>query len=227
MNTGIQDAYNLAWKLALVIKGVAAESLLDTYNEERLANAKRLLQSTDRLFELAAGSHWLLAFIRTTIFPPVAGFMASLEAVSRRVFPLISQIGINYRDFPLSEHTDDEFEHVKAGDRMPYFLVEGKTIFDKLSAPKFHLLVFSNAQQSIGDEFEEQFGAVADYDVVPLDARVREIFGTESDFSVFLRPDNYIAFISSEISLNKVREYLNRLHPQKGTNTLNEGKSTV
>ena len=217
MNTGIQDAYNLAWKLALVIKGVAAESLLDTYNEERLANAKRLLQSTDRMFELAAGSHWLLAFIRTTIFPPVAGFMASLEAVSRRVFPLISQIGINYRDFPLSEHTDDEFEHVKAGDRMPYFLVDGKTIFDKLSAPKFHLLVFSNAQQSIGEEFEEQFAAIADYDVVPLDVRVREIFGTEREFSVFLRPDNYIAFISSEISLNKVREYLDRLQPQRGT----------
>ena len=211
MNTGIQDAYNLAWKLALVIKGFAAESLLDTYNEERLANARRLLHSTDRMFELAAGSHWLLAFIRTTIFPPVAGFMASLEAVSRRVFPLISQIGINYRDDWLSEHTDDEFEHVKAGDRLPYFLVEGKTIFDKLTEPKFHLLAFSNADQSIEKEFEEQFGAVADYHVVPIDAQVREIFGADREFSVFLRPDNYIAFISSEISQNEVREYLNRL----------------
>src|ERR1051325_599394 len=91
MNTGIQDAYNLAWKLALVIKGFAAESLLDTYNEERLANAKRLLDTTDRMFELAAGSSWLMSFIRTTIFPPVAGFMASLESVSWRIFPLISQ----------------------------------------------------------------------------------------------------------------------------------------
>ena len=212
MNTGIQDAYNLAWKLALVIKGVAAESLLDTYNEERLANARRLLQSTDRMFELAAGSHWLLSFIRTTIFPPVAGFMASLETVSRRVFPLISQIGINYRNAPLSEHTDDEFEEVKAGDRLPYFLVDGKTIFDKLIEPKFHLLVFSNADETIGKDFEKEFGAVADYHVVPLDARVREIFGTDKEFSIFLRPDNYIAFISSEISLNKVREYLDKIH---------------
>src|SRR5262249_39725395 len=122
MNTGIQDAYNLAWKLALVVKGVAAESLLDTYNEERLANAKRWLDTTDRMFELAAGSSWLMSFLRTTIFPPVAGFMASLEAVSKRVFPLISQIGINYRDDSLSEHTDDEFEDVKAGDRLPYFV---------------------------------------------------------------------------------------------------------
>src|SRR6185503_6734691 len=62
MNTGIQDAYNLAWKLALVIKGVAGQSILETYNDERLANAKRLLDSTDRMFELAAGSSWLMSF---------------------------------------------------------------------------------------------------------------------------------------------------------------------
>ncbi|HEX8189138.1 MAG TPA: FAD-dependent monooxygenase, partial [Pyrinomonadaceae bacterium] len=55
MNTGIQDAYNLAWKMALVLKGRAGERLLDTYNEERLENAKNLLRTTDRMFQLAAG----------------------------------------------------------------------------------------------------------------------------------------------------------------------------
>src|SRR6185369_8193170 len=115
MNTGIGDAYNLGWKLALVVKGSASEELLDTYNEERLANAQRLLESTDRMFEFAAGSHWLMSFIRTTIFPPVAGFVASLETFSKRIFPLISQIGINYRNASLSQHTADERENVKAG----------------------------------------------------------------------------------------------------------------
>ena len=120
--------------------------MLDTYNEERLANAQRLLESTDRMFELAAGSHWLMSFIRTTIFPPVAGFVASLESVSKRMFPLISQIGINYRDASLSQHTRDEHD-VEAGDRLPYFLVDGKSIFDKLKEPKFHLLLFSNSNR--------------------------------------------------------------------------------
>jgi 2-polyprenyl-6-methoxyphenol hydroxylase-like FAD-dependent oxidoreductase len=216
MNSGIQDAYNLAWKLALVVKGVAGERLLDTYNEERLANAKRLLESTDRMFELAAGSHWLLSFIRTTIFPPVAGFIASLETVSKRVFPLISQIGINYRDGWLSEHTGEEFDGVEAGDRLPYFLVDGNTIYDKLTEPKFHLLVFSNTDRPIGNEFEREFADLVDYHVVPLDWHVQEIFGTEKEFCVFLRPDNYIAFISSEISLDRVRGYLSRIEPQGG-----------
>lgn len=207
MNTGIQDAYNLAWKLALVVKGIARQELLESYNEERLANAQRLLESTDRMFELAAGSHWLMAFLRTTIFPPIAGFVASLESVSKRIFPLISQIGINYRNFSLSEHTDDESDDVKAGDRLPYFLVDGHSIFDKLMEPKFHLLLFSNNK----DASEPEPGDLVDYHVIPITERVKEIFERDDEFSVFLRPDNYIAFISSEMSPRMVAEYLQRL----------------
>ena len=207
MNTGIGDAYNLAWKLALVIKGAAGESLLDTYNEERLANAKRLLDSTDRMFELAAGSSWLMSFLRTTIFPPVAGFMASLDAVSKRVFPLISQIGINYRkDDLLSEHTDDEFEDVRAGDRLPYFLVDGESIFEQLKAPKFHVLLFGKGEC---DQFA-QFGDLVDCHRLSIDARISEIFGTEDDFGLLLRPDNHIAFIESVITPEQVADYFKR-----------------
>src|SRR5678815_1398048 len=166
MNTGIQDAYNLAWKLALVTKGKAGLELLDTYNEERLANAQRLLESTDRMFELAAGSHWLMAFIRTTIFPPVAGFVASLESVSKRIFPLISQIGINYRKGKLSDHTDDESDDVKAGDRLPYFIIDGQSIFDKLKEPKFQVLLFSNSDRS--EACEEFRSELIDCHVIPV-----------------------------------------------------------
>ena len=209
MNTGIQDAYNLAWKLALVIKGHATAQLLDTYNEERLANAKRLLDSTDRMFELAAGSHWLMSFFRTVLFPPLAGLMTSIDAVRTRIFTLISQIGINYRGDWLSQETDDEKGDAKAGDRLPYFTVDGQSIFNKLKQPGFHLLVFSNReQQEFCSEFQKHFAHLADCQVVPIDARVREIFENENDFAVLLRPDNYIAFISSEISLTTVRDYL-------------------
>ncbi len=212
MNTGIGDAYNLAWKLAVVIKGFAAARLLDTYNEERLANAQRLLESTDRIFEFAAGSNWLLALFRTTIFPTVAGYMTSIDPIRKRLFPLISQIGITYRDHTLSRHTSDEPDDVKAGDRLPFFLVDGKSIFDHLKEPKFHMLVFSNTDHdSLREKFEREFGDVADCHVVPVDSRVREIFEKEDDFMVFLRPDNHIAFISSEISTNAARDYLSRI----------------
>src|SRR4051812_13846324 len=148
MDTGIPDGYNLAGKVALAVKGQADERLLDTYNEERLENAKNLLRTTDRMFQLVAGPEWFLEFIRTNVFPAVAGFVFRFDAVKKFVFPLVSQIGINYRHGSLSRHDGDDDFKVKAGDRMPYFLVGGESIYDRLREPKFHLLVFKNEDVS-------------------------------------------------------------------------------
>ncbi|MGH9943706.1 MAG: FAD-dependent monooxygenase [Pyrinomonadaceae bacterium] len=211
MNTGIQDAYNLAWKMAYVLKGSAGERLLDTYNEERLPNAERLLGTTDRMFNFAAGSDWLLNLIRTTVFPPMAKFILSLDVVKARFFPLISQIGINYRDRSLSDHGGDGELEVKAGDRLPYFLVNGKSIYDKLREPKFHLLTFSDGEsdyRAMRDEVESEYAHLVDYHVVPLYPHVAAVFGTNKPFNVLLRPDNYIGFLSPETSSRRLRVYL-------------------
>ena len=218
MNTGIQDAYNLAWKLAFVLKGAAAERILDTYNEERLPNARRLLQTTDRMFNLAAGTDWLVNVIRTTIFPPMAKFILSLDAVKKRFFPLISQIGITYRESSLSRHDGDRNLEVRAGDRLPYFLIDGHSIYDKLRAPKFHLLTFSDGLSNDAgdygkatDEIGSTYADLLDQYLVPLDAQIAEIFGTDKPFQVFLRPDNYIAYISPEASSRDLIPYLKEI----------------
>src|SRR2546421_9246859 len=78
--------------------------ILDLYNEERLPNAKRLTATTDRIFNLAAGKDWFVGLIRTTIFPPMEKYILSIEAVRKKFFILISQIGINYRSGSLSMH---------------------------------------------------------------------------------------------------------------------------
>ena len=212
MNTGIQDGYNLAWKMALVVQGKADEKLLATYNEERLENAKNLLQTTDRMFQIAAGSEWFLAFLRTNVVPSVAKYILSLDTVKRFIFPLMSQIGINYRHSSLSRHVGDENFNVKAGDRMPYFVVDGKSIYDRLHQPKFHWLVFSDAQgdfEAVKTELEGRYAELVDTGVIPLYPQVAEAFGTDKSFNVLLRPDNYIGFISTETSLSGLRIYLN------------------
>lgn len=214
MNTGIQDAYNLAWKLAFVLQGKADEKILETYNAERLENAKKLVETTDRMFNLAAGTDWFLNLIRTTIFPPMAKYILAIDAVKKRFFPLISQIGISYRNHSLSKHEGDKDFNVKAGDRMPYFLAEGFSIYDQLRAPKFHLLIFSDGESNyhtIGDEIEREYAGLVDFHLIPLYPHVREIFGAAASFSVLLRPDNYIALISPETSLNETKAYLNEL----------------
>ena len=215
MNTGIQDAYNLAWKMALVLRGAAAARILDTYNEERLPNAKRLLQTTDRMFNLAAGTDWLVNVIRTTVFPPMAKFILSFDAIKKRFFPLISQIGITYRDSSLSAHDGDGDFEVKAGDRLPYFLVDGKSVYDKLRRPKFHLLTFSDGQSDYVRDSQGQPGEIQskdadliDHYVLPLYPLAAEVFGVNKPFNVLLRPDNYIGFISLNTSSDRVAEYL-------------------
>lgn len=209
MNTGIQDGYNLAWKMALVLKGWAGERLLDTYNEERLENAKNLLRTTDRMFQLAAGPEWFLSFLRTNVFPAVAGYLFSYDAVKRFVFPLVSQIGINYRHSTLSRHAGDEDFKVKAGDRMPYFLVDGESVYDRLRRPKFHLLAFGGETGS--PQSSEAAGADADlvdFEAIRLGPQVEEVFGTDRPFTVLLRPDNYIGYISAGPPSGELRAYL-------------------
>ena len=207
MNTGIQDAYNLAWKLATVLKHSAGESILDTYNEERLPNAKRLTATTDRMFNLAAGKDWFVGLIRTTIFPPMAKYILRIEAVRKKFFILISQIGIRYRDSALSDHRGDGEFDVKAGDRMPYFLMDGKSIYDGLRAPKFHLVRFSDGTD--GGDLSElgKYAHLFDHQVVLLSPDAVEAFGAEKSFQVLLRPDNYIGLISADMSLRSVADY--------------------
>ncbi len=212
MNTGIQDVYNLAWKIGFVLRGDAKDSLLESYNEERLANAKRLLQTTDQFFEVAAGDQWYLRFFRDNILPSLAGFVMQFGAAKEFIFPMISQIGLNYRDSSLSWHQGDREFEVKAGDRMPYFLVDGANVYDKLRDPKFHLLVFSDGEHGYGNlklELENEYGDFIDFNVIPLYPSVVELFGTNRPFKVLLRPDNYIGLISTDLSSDDLKTYFN------------------
>jgi 2-polyprenyl-6-methoxyphenol hydroxylase-like FAD-dependent oxidoreductase len=207
MNTGIQDGYNLAWKLAYVLQGKAGERILETYNSERLENAEKLLKTTDRMFNFMAGDAWFTNLIRDYIFPRVMGTALSIEAVRIEFFRTLSQIGINYRRHALSDHSEDSHFNVKAGDRLPYFLMDGKSIFDQLRAPKFHLLFFSDGESDFHEIRNDLANEMIDFHIIPLYPQLTETFGSEKPFLILLRPDNYIGLISTEISAEKVRNY--------------------
>ena len=87
MNTGLQDAYNLAWKLALVVKGRADAALLDSYEEERVPVAQRLLNTTDRAFRLVVSDSWLAGLLRTKVLARIAAFAMTLRARAENRVP--------------------------------------------------------------------------------------------------------------------------------------------
>ncbi|MGV3507661.1 MAG: FAD-dependent monooxygenase, partial [Sphingobacteriaceae bacterium] len=119
MNTGLQDAYNLAWKLAGVLEKKYPESILDTYAQERMPVAKRLLKTTDRLFTLVILQGWLVRKLKGIILPLLAKTFWKSGVTNRRLFEIISQTGIQYHDSQLSIH-HSQSKKVKAGDRLPY-----------------------------------------------------------------------------------------------------------
>ena len=107
----------------------------------------------------------------------------------------------------MSVHTGDANFKIKAGDRMPYFTIGEKSVFDFLRDPKFHLLVFSE------EENKELFGQIEtqsewiDCQNFALAPRVKEIFGADESFAVLLRPDNHIGLIGGKISFDELKNY--------------------
>ena len=97
---------------------------------------------------------------------------------------------------------------------MPYFLIDGESIYDKLRQPKFHWLLFSNTEndfQAYKSALEGQYAGLVDFNVVSLHPQVAEVFGTKKSFNVLLRPDNYVGLISSETWPDDMRIYLKKV----------------
>jgi 2-polyprenyl-6-methoxyphenol hydroxylase-like FAD-dependent oxidoreductase len=211
MNTGIQDAYNLAWKLAYVLKGMMHPDILKTYNTERQENAKHLLRTTDRMFDIMAGTNGFLNFIRLNIFPLLAGIITKSAAVKRRIFPLISQTGIAYPNSKLT--LESNVGKVHAGDRIPYFLFpDGKNIFDFLKKPIFKILFFGKNADNIKQPFEKPCLAMDFYsfnDIPP------NVFGNHDGFYILLRPDNHISYIGNDTG--KCLELINKIAMKTGS----------
>ena len=94
MNTGIQDAFNLAWKLALVQRGRARPGLLDSYDRERRIAAESVLSFSDAAFRRALASGKLLAWVR----PLLIRGLLNRPALQRIMARKISQTEISYRE---------------------------------------------------------------------------------------------------------------------------------
>jgi len=203
MNTGIQDAYNLAWKLAYTIRGEVNNEVLKSYDTERSANAKRLLQTTDRMFDIMSGVNRFWNFIRLSFFPPFLNLLSKSNFARKRIFPLLSQIGIAYPDSFLT--IKSSIGKVKAGDRMPYFVfADGKQIFSFIADPVFKLLYFGNKPQSDPLPQSKLTMKFIAFTEIP-----HSIFGDVNDFHILLRPDNHISYIGKEVG--KCRELINKL----------------
>jgi 2-polyprenyl-6-methoxyphenol hydroxylase-like FAD-dependent oxidoreductase len=186
MNTGIQDAINLGWKLALVAAGHAPDSLLDSYDEERRPVGQRLLQFTDRLFSVATSANPLVVWARNRLVPAFTPLMMRTPARRKLAVRFISQLGIRYTGSSLVG---------ECGERAPDAIVDKvKHLVDEFKHPLHHLVVFGGG----GDGREFLRDRIARHSphldgVVVDDAVARKRYGVAGDGWVLVRPDQYIA----------------------------------
>ena len=212
MNTGLQDAYNLAWKLAYVATGRAEASLLDTYEQERRPVAQRLLRTTDRAFQVLVADGWFGQLLRTRILARLAAFAMTRESVRRLAFRTISQIGIRYPDSALSRSLPSAGNGVPAaGDRFPWLRLQLQAngavedLFRILDDTRFNLLVIGQPAPAEG------FGdTVRVYGIGADGANAEELAraGITAPACYLLRPDGHIGLAGGHFNRQEVTRYL-------------------
>lgn len=127
MNMGIQDAVNLAWKLALVVRGAGRPDLLDSYDPERRPVARATVTVTDRATKGMMRMMALRSPIAEALRNQAVSFIAGSGFVGERLFRTVGQLGVDYGDSPIvGEHhvsiwSSDvgpgrDTEHPKVGD---------------------------------------------------------------------------------------------------------------
>ncbi len=184
MNTGIGDAINLAWKLAAVLAGRGGELLLDSYQEERAAFARRLVASTDRAFNIATAEGRLAEIIRTRIAPVVMPRAMAFEPFREFAFRTISQVTLNYRRMSLSH---GEAGEVEGGDRMPW--IESLANHDSLKAIAWHVHVYGLPTPALARWCATQKLALHAFDWTEACHKA----GLARDAAYLIRPDTYVA----------------------------------
>lgn len=200
MNTGMTDAHNLAWKLALVVLGRAPDAILDTYGQERVPVASGVLGLTDQLVGLLTMRNRAKRVVRDTVMP----LGTRLPAAQRRGARRISQLAVAYPPGRLVQPGGPR-RGPRPGERLADVDVvseEGTTPVHRLLSGGRHVLIVSNPEvrarlSSTG------FARYSDL-VDVVDADLQAAF-------VLVRPDGVVGACGSVSETRRVLDYLHRL----------------
>lgn len=235
--TGMQDVTNLAWKLERVLKG-APQTLLDTYEEERLPKAREVLKKTNQVTETVfAAPTTFTRLLRDLVILPILrnGW------VQKKMFAKLAQLHVNYRGSRLSQHQDTRRwfggTRLRAGDRAPDVAfqksVSGEitTLFQLLQSLRpVVLLGAGNGGDALTriERIRKMFAPLdmeaylvlargAEKSNIPPGSLVdvhgdfRRLYGMTGEFLCLVRPDDHLGLFQRPIDESALREYLKNL----------------
>ena len=222
MNTGLQDAQNLAWKLAMVIRHFAVPALTDTYEEERKPVAEKISGTSDFFFRMVASPHFLFRAIRKHGLNPAVKLLFRLlkkKRFAQYIFGKIAGTGIIYHSPLFKNGKNNGLKSApKPGERLPYFCYkkEGKevNIRDNLRQTTFNLVIFSgNSTADKLMKIAENYSPVLKSQIIPFSKETKKLykqFGIKSAGWYLVRPDMHIAWCSNNIDNQRLKLYLNK-----------------
>ena len=200
MNTGIGDAVNLSWKLAHVVQGRARPSLLDTFETERIAFARKLISTTDRAFNVIVSPNMDGRIFRGFIVPHIFPILTKFSAMRRLIFKIVSQIQIVYRQ---SEISTGKAGAISAGDRLPWVPESALENYHPLRSMNWQVHVYGKAESNLQKTCDRlqielyvfPWGDLAEERKIPKDS------------TFLVRPDGYIALASTASFTQKLEAY--------------------
>ena len=192
MNTGMQDAFNLAWKLALAIRGVCGEALLDTYSPERSGVGDEVLKNTSRLTAIGTLHNPVAEELRNL----VGRFALGFSPVRHALVDNMSQVSVGYPQSPMNGRGHGSF-HPAPGHRMAPLAAAPP--FGSGAEPRFTLLASSSPAVE---------GLLASYPKLLNDALARP---PDANGVWLIRPDGYVAATAPAADLSAVSDVLSRM----------------
>ncbi len=230
MNTGIQDATNLGWKLAYTLRGLTDPAVLDTYEPERAPVGRTVLRFTDRAFTIATSTNPIVRFARIRVAPAVIPLALKARTGRAYFFRTVSQLGIHYGHSPLSLNGPNPPRRgPRAGDRLPDATIvhDGRptTLHAATAALGWHVLLCGNADAWPAEKTTEIGARYAGLLTVhyvtaqPTPATLHDPHGqalhrlgiTADDIGQYLvRPDGHVGYRAGGNDLTGLARYVSR-----------------
>jgi hypothetical protein len=229
MNTGIQDAFNLGWKLALVVRGISPPQLLGSYHLERSPIASGVLNLTDRITRMATMRSSVAQSVRDFLLPMVSG----IDFLEEKVADRLSELSVSYRESAIVGNY--AAGRVKAGDRAPDAELrdeanQARRLFELFHVPRHVLLLFlgaaggaekqadeinlllKNALANVIDSYRIARGLTkAAAELRDVSGLAHAAYGLPAGGMVFVRPDGYIGYRSNDFDPLKLKAYFGRI----------------
>ena len=226
ITTGMQDAVNLAWKIARV-RGGAPDALLDTYTEERLPHAREVLRETDRTTSLFFAPNPLWRALRDGVVLPIL----RMPWMQQRIFGKLSQLHVHYRRSSLSidRGTPWRWRRIRAGDRAPDVMFErysgGRTtLFDLMQTLRPIVLLSGAGSENLVARvrtLDLEAYQVCDgvthatsspsTTLIDVNGDFASLYRLGRTFVCLIRPDGHVGLILNPSTAPGLEEYLSRI----------------